>query len=1090
MKRCVPNVVVILMLLFTGGSALRAQVSLVKDINVYPPQHNPINDYTSIFCNCGDYLFFPATTEKGRELWRTDGTADGTILVKDIAKGFQYGLPAALFCDGNGTVYFAGRDATNGYELWASDGTANGTRLVKDVTPGPAGAIGVLGFIEGNVYFISGLDTDQQEIWKSDGSANGTSLVAKLNADFSLSNVVSTGTHWLLSFFNNTQNRNELWSVDVASGTTEMLLENVWVTDSERVGDKVYLLISDQTDYSNSLWSSNGTISGTTKFKDFGSTHVQWLYLYNDELIISTSQDTWISDGTDAGTTLLTSGTVNAFAIVENKFYGVGFDFTLYANRLFEYDGSNLQSTVLNGSLGDIQIYREIPVLNNRLVMPYYDAAVGSEPGISNEARNDFSLIKDIYPGVEKSAPRAWAAYKDRIFFLANDPLYGSQIWSTDGTENGTMLLKQSSATGNAFLFSSARLAVSNQKLHFLASPAGDLYFDLFTTDGTEAGTLKKWDSDNNFAYFLGRADENLIYMSNRKLYKTSGADESVTLVKDLTNDLFGYGLNPTYYTLGDKLLFALNDYGGPTERGYEFWVTNGTEAGTHLLKEIYPGLTNGVSGNGVVVGSKFIFDGKDPVAGSELWVSDGSTSGTVLLKDIHAGSDSNPSNFCAFNDKVIFNATTADNGTEVWITDGTEQGTHLLADIVPGPGSSDAKDFRSLGNIVLFNAYDEAEGWRLWKTDGTTEGTALIADIIPGNDKVRFPSNLTAIGNKLYFTADDDVHGMELWVSDGTAGGTYLIDIASGMQGSDPSMFTVLENGIVYFKANGELWKTNGTALATVRVSEVEPLEMITMGNTLYLTAAHPDYGIELFKADFTKFDQQIVFDVLTNRTFGDAPFQIAAEASSGLPVTIISGEELTIEDHTATIVKPGTVEISVNQSGDDFFNPAQASQTICIVPNKPVITMTGLDIGEPVLTSSAPIGNQWFDNEDAISNEIGQMFHPSKDGRYKVNVTIDGCTSSFSDDAVIMIMGAETFGDMVSFFPNPVKETLRISTTGQVDRLSVMMTDANGKAMRRDDLEPNESVNYSLAGYPAGIYLIRIATGGKVFYGKIIKE
>jgi len=1083
------------MLLFLSTASLRAQVSLVKDINAYPSQFSAINDYSERFCSCGDNLFFDATTDKGRELWRTDGTADGTILLKDIYKGFDYGLGGPLFCNGNGIVYFIGRDASNGSELWASDGTANGTKLVKDVTPGAAGLINILGFFGTTVYFLTDHDADDQmEIWKSDGSANGTTLVTTLNSPdhYNFDATMSSDTHFFFNLLNTSQNKFELWGFNVASGTTEKLLENAFILDSENFGNTVQFAVADQTDYNNSLWSSDGTPGGTTAFKDFGNSNVQSLFKFNDKLIFTTYGTTWITDGTDAGTTILASGHVEASAIIENNFYGFGYDFATNSNRLLKFDGSTVETTVMNGTLGEISIFREIPVLDNRLVLQYYDATVGTELGISdNDTRESVALLKDINPGIENSAPRAWATFKNRVYFLANDDLYGSQIWSTDGTENGTSILKPTTSTGNAFIFKSARLAINDDKLYFIASTQADFNSDLFTSDGTEAGTSIKFDFESGTPFFLGSTDKDLIYLKERKLYKTNGSSQPVTVVKDLTNDLFGFSLNETYYTLGNKMLFALFDYGGPTEKGTEFWVTDGTESGTQVLKDIYPGSTSGVSGKGIVMGSKFVFDGNESAHGSELWTSDGTPAGTLLLKDISLGtSDSKPSHFSTLSDKVIFSATTSDSGREVWITDGTEQGTNLLADIVAGPIGSDAKDFTSLGTVVLFNAYDEAKGWTLWKTDGTTPGTKTVKDIIPGNDRLRFPGNFTAVGSKLFFVADDGVHGSELWISDGTAEGTYFIDIAPGIQSSDPSMFTALKNGIVYFKANGELWRTNGTASATSKVSDLEPLEMIAMDNSLYFTAPHPDFGVELFKAEFTKFDQQITFTSITDKTLGDVPFQIIAAASSGLPIVITSGDELAIEDHTATITKPGTVQISFEQAGDDFYNAAQTWQTFCILPVKPSITLTGLDVGQPVLNSSANLGNQWFEQEVAISNATSQTFTPSEDSSYKVNVTIDGCTSEFSDEAIVIIMGVETFGDGISVFPNPVKETLRIETTGDADNLSVTITDVNGKAMRTYDLGGNETVDYSLAGYPAGVYIIRIATESGVSYKKIIKE
>ena len=80
------------------------------------------------------YLYFPGYDEtNGVELWRTDGTAAGTVMVKDIYPGEGNSSYPDYLTAVNGTLYFTATDGTNGYELWKSDGTAEGTVMVKDI---------------------------------------------------------------------------------------------------------------------------------------------------------------------------------------------------------------------------------------------------------------------------------------------------------------------------------------------------------------------------------------------------------------------------------------------------------------------------------------------------------------------------------------------------------------------------------------------------------------------------------------------------------------------------------------------------------------------------------------------------------------------------------------------------------------------------------------------------------------------------------------------------------------------------------------------------------------------------------------------
>jgi ELWxxDGT repeat protein len=248
-------------------------------------------------------------------------------------------------------------------------------------------------------------------------------------------------------------------------------------------------------------------------------------------------------------------------------------------------------------------------------------------------------------------------------------------------------------------------------------------------------------------------------------------------------------------------------------------------------------------------VNGTLFFTADDGVHGRELWKSDGTAAGTALVKDIYPGTtnetfhgyyghghikvinSSNPGNLVNVNGTLYFGANDGTHGTELWKSDGTSNGTVLVADIQPGSGSSSPADLTAMSGTLFFRANDGSHGWELWKSDGTATGTVLVKDINPGSSSPNYsgslPSDLTGAGGTLFFEANDGIHGRELWESDGTAAGTVLVkDINPGIGNSDPESLTVA-GGHLFFSANDgvhgiELWDppigpTSGTdAVAT----------------------------------------------------------------------------------------------------------------------------------------------------------------------------------------------------------------------------------------------------------------------------------
>ena len=170
---------------------------------------------------------------------------------------------------------------------------------------------------------------------------------------------------------------------------------------------------------------------------------------------------------------------------------------------------------------------------------------------------------------------------------------------------------------------------------------------------------------------------------------------------------------------------------------GLEPWISDGTLAGTALLADIEPG-SQGSRGpfsrhEFAVLGSRVLFSAYSRASGTELWVSDGTRAGTRMVKDIYPGSRGLCRHFYVYDGRLWFSASDGVNGEELWVSDGTATGTVMFRDIWAGSRSSVPAEFAEHNGKLYFTAYTPASGTELWVTDGTASGTKQAVDIWAG---------------------------------------------------------------------------------------------------------------------------------------------------------------------------------------------------------------------------------------------------------------------------------------------------------------------------------------------------------------------
>lgn len=414
--------------------------------------------------------------------------------------------------------------------------------------------------------------------------------------------------------------------------------------------------------------------------------------------------------------------------------------------------------------------------------------------GMTARAQGPY-LVRDIHPSGDGTS----LVYADMaeaggdLFFAADDNNGGLELWKSDGTFGGTVLVRDINAGPDP------------------SNPDGLTVF-------------------NDQVFF--RADDGA---TGIELWVSDGSPENTVLVKDIRPG--GSGSQPREFTAaGGTLFFAASN--GTT--GEELWKTDGTPPGTVLVKDINPGTTSSLPGAPLVYSpqdpspfdGELYFSADDGVHGRELWKSDGTTAGTVMVKDINSGAgDSNPGAMAVLDGVLYFDADDGVNGIELWKTDGTTAGTMLVADINSGAGGSFIEHIFAFGGALYFSAYTPATGVELWKSDGTPGGTALVKDIRPGPSGSALDF-FVPMGGLFYFSADDGVNGYELWKSDGTTGGTAPFkDLVPGPESSFPAK-TAAYAGHLFFEAstgNGsspdlEPWISDGTTEGTRLLEDIYP--------------------------------------------------------------------------------------------------------------------------------------------------------------------------------------------------------------------------------------------------------------------------
>ena len=480
-----------------------------------------------------------------------------------------------------------------------------------------------------------------------------------------------------------------------------------------------------------------GYSSNPSKIIDVSAHHIgitTKAYFIADQTGYPNGYGLWITDGTEFGTQFIAD-------IDIPDLYGNYTEFTSAGDQLFFNAGATET------------------VYGRELYTTYYDS---SQP--------DIHLVKDIRLGSSSSNPENLTYIAPYLLFFAYTDDEGRELWRSDGTNPGTFMVKESvpGYYGVGYNGSKIQSVLVNGILYYDAFTPNKYVSDsiyqggleLWRSDGTEDGTYlvkdltptyvtpygASWSDPAHLTYFrnalfysskkTGIGQELFYYDPTNVIHKEYGPQ----IIKDICpNDGITCGPSngsyPSDFFVAGGFLYFLADDG---IHGRELWVTNGTETGTRMVIDLVPGDGSPTITQQTVFDNKlfFVYDDGDDKHGRELWSTGGTAQTTRIVKDIAPGVDlfdrannSDPKDLTVVGYNLYFSAWSPDYGRELWTTNGTTEGTQLVQEMNPSPVYGGAPNNLANINGTLFFSADSQSF-----LPGTTyTGRELwIVDLIP----------------------------------------------------------------------------------------------------------------------------------------------------------------------------------------------------------------------------------------------------------------------------------------------------------------------------------------------------------------------
>lgn len=1105
-------------------------------------------------------IFFTLDDERhGKEFWRTNGTEAGTQLIKDINPDEESGM-GTIYGILEDKIIFSANDGVHGSEVWVTQGTRSSTKMIQDLNPGPQGSI-YSGVILGDYFYFSGIGSGGRELYRTQGEENSISLVKDFYQGVNFSGDPNSGDPTELTVAGNNiymhardeEHGKELWKYDASNNTTTMLKDispgDQWtdIRDIIAVDDHIFFSVN----YSDpQLWYSAGTSVSTYLIEDFSDDYrlyfrgsingVVYFHLYE-----SSTRDyhLWKSDGTESGTLEIGEDIRINSEMVKFKdklaFIGTG--------GLFLVDGETEKNIKYTTDFAVTDSFIYFPASNSNFGKSLWRTDGTDEGTIELVEINEKSYydFKDLY------------AVGNQLFFIAETDSFGSEIWTSNGTPEGTFMLFDGTPGQDDSYSSSDEMfyATINGKVIF--SGFNEKYGkELWISDGTIEGTsiLKDINPRTQDIYYFSEPIEYNgaeYFITDSGLWKTNGNPESTILIKEFD---YARGLNK----FKDKFYFS----GRNENTGITLFVSDGTTEGTKQflpsdsIEAPYVYLSN----NQPKTEELMFFVADDRVYGSELWVTDGTIDGTRMVKDIAEGENNSIGGFyqsydyALLNNTLYFSAGDEISGGELWKSNGTEEGTQLVSDINPF-GNSSCDYFTVFKNEVYFVADDGTAGEEIWKTDGTTEGTIMVAEINPGEDDGVSNWPLTPNGEWLYFAGYNSETGSELWKTDGTEEGTSIVkniytEYNNFVRNSSPRNIISFGEKIILTARDSlgyHIYTSDGTEEGTVAFFDLEPYiqsEIIIAGDQILFAAKRGEYGFEVWRADTSLSEIYRMSDITIGSRGSDprllnfingklyftaisdehgrelwtlSPLEINAEiittsnnfcneedtltfhanisnAGDTPEIQWFINDNLIVDEHNDIFSSSGfsdgdEVKLKVLADNTYWMNSNEVfAETVILELQLP---LAEINFSNNVLTASEGNSYQWFLDDQPLG-ETNREITVTESGTYHVEVTNEQGCSALSDAFTIVLSDIEMEDEIddISIYPNPFADEIYVSSPNE-NRVEVKIFNVSGTMLLAETIESwHKNYRISTEGLEPGIYFVRMVSGERIKTIKVIKN